>query len=717
MMKKPLLILLLLLSIGAMLISQERYEVHKTSFSSSKYDEFCPVIFQNQVIFCSNLEDELLITYQNGKNKGLYNMFMVGTGTDAEGSEPEVFSRNLITPYNDGPASFSPDGKTVVYSRNQDVNTKAKNIFDLSNNLGLYFAEFKDGEWTPSMEFPYNDPKYSNTTPCFGADGIFLYFGSDMPGGLGGADLYRSKLTDGVWGEPTNLGEVINTSGNEVYPFIAENGDLFFASDGHSGLGKKDIFLSRMSGQEWIPPIHLEAPINSNEDDFGLVTDWEFSNGYFSSSRDKTDDIYGFSTLIPQLFDCDTLKKNNYCFEFWDEQYPGIDSMPVVYEWVFSDGTKKRGLSVQHCLPGPGKHWAKLNIVDNTTSNTFFTQTSMDFELTDHVQAFIDSRGAGIVDNAMQFDGIRSNITDFTIEEYWWDFGDNSFDTGSNVEHAYQKAGSYTVRLGVKGSIEDDPNSEIRCVKKPISVFKDNQSLAMFLSGIQAPTIAEIDSSESDTEQIQNEFSVFEVNPEEEVFRVEVLASDDKLLIEDELFDPLRDQYDIKEFYLSTDSMYSYTVGEFSSLLNSFDVYQDVVQKGFSTANVKTYVLAELPTEVIAKINRDFAHFADANFEFNESNVSKNSYPILNRIAEIMEENPDLVLEIAAHTDNVGSFEFNLELSEKRAASIVNYLTSKGIENFRLVGKGYGESRPVATNSTEEGRMQNRRVEFIILNQ
>jgi outer membrane protein OmpA-like peptidoglycan-associated protein len=188
-------------------------------------------------------------------------------------------------------------------------------------------------------------------------------------------------------------------------------------------------------------------------------------------------------------------------------------------------------------------------------------------------------------------------------------------------------------------------------------------------------------------------------------------------LLDNTLFDPLREEYEIKEFYLPNDSLYSYTVGEHNSLLATYNVYSDVVEKGFTTAKVKTYILAELPTEVIAKINRDFAELADANFEFNDSEVSENSYPVLDRIVKIMVENPDLGMEIAAHTDNIGSFEFNMRLSQERAQSIVNYLVSKGIDKIRLVSKGYGESRPISSNSTEDGRMNNRRVEFIILNE
>jgi len=697
--------------------SQDRYEVSITGFSSKKYDEFCPVIYRDQIIFTSNRENELLVSYKSSKNRSLFTIYTVNADPENWNTIPGVFDRNLVTPYHDGPASFSPDGNRVVYSRNIDTKAKVKNVFDLNNTLGLFFAELSDGEWGNVTGFKYNSIEYSITTPCFSPDGQYLYFGSDMPGGFGGTDLYRSVYENGEWSEPVNLGETINTKGNEVSPFIAPNGDLFFASDGHKGLGKKDLFLSRLNDSQWITPVHLDAPINSKGDDFGLITDGEFSAGFFSSNRGRTDDIYQFSTLVPQLFNCDTLVENLYCYEFWDEMYPGMDSLPVDYEWEFSDGTKLRGLQVEHCLSGAGKYWARLNIIDNSTSNTFFTQTSMEFELEDHIQPFITSKEAGIVNAVLAFDGLKSNLPGYTIEEYIWDFDDGAYLTGVETGHQFSKTGVYGVKLGVKGHTEGSDGKETRCVIKPVTIVHDNQALAMFMAGIESPEMAESGTMERDTSATSQDFSVYDVNPEEEVFRVEVLASEEKMQLEDTIFDPLREDYEIKEFFLSEDSLYSYTVGEHNSLLETYGVYGDVVEKGFTSARVKTYVIAELPTEVIARINRDFAELADANFEFNQMEVSENSYPILDRVVRIMVENPDLAMEIAAHTDNIGSFEFNMELSQQRAESIVNYLVLKGVDKIRLVGKGYGESRPISTNSTEDGRMMNRRVEFIILNE
>jgi outer membrane protein OmpA-like peptidoglycan-associated protein len=657
-MKRPLLILSILIQlIPAKLVCQSHYKLSLAEFSTSSYDEFCPVIYKDQIVFCSNKEHELLITYQNTKNMSLFNLFSVGIDPLSDQKNSKIFSKNLLTPFNDGPAAFTQDGMLMVYSRNIDIKAKKKDIVDRNNNLGLFFTEWKDGEWIPTLAFPFNDSTYSITTPCFSKDGHFLYFGSDMPGGYGGADLYRSELVDGVWNKPINLGQLINTSGNEVYPYITEKGDLFFASDGHGGLGKKDIFLSIYSGMEWESPVHLEAPINSVEDDFALITNQEFTAGYLSSGRNKTDDIFQFTTLIPQLYSCDTMLENQYCFEFWDELYPGFDSLPVVYVWEFSDGVKKEGLTVEHCLPGAGKYWAKLDIIDSTTSNVFFTQSTMEFELEDYVQPFITSNDAAVVNSRMEFSGLHSNLPDFTIEAYIWDFGDGEYHRGPDTVHQYKKPGEYEVKMGLKGYTGAEGLQETRCVKKTVSIVPDNQAMAMHLSGIKTTAFVDPGSLEKDS----------------------------MILLDDPLF-------------------------------ATHSVYKDVVGKGFTKARIKTYVLATIPEEAIARINQDFSAFADANFEFNQSEVSEKSYVILDRIAKIMRENPDLILEIAAHTDNVGTSQYNLDLSQKRAQAIVSYLLSKGIENSRLIGKGYGESRPISSNNSVNGRLMNRRVEFIILN-
>jgi hypothetical protein len=457
------------------LSGQSRYAVQKLPFSSPRYDEFCPSIWEDQLIFCSNQEGAFLFTYQDSRNKGLFNIFTVSFDTLGGNSKPAVLSKALVTPFNDGPASFGPNGKQMAYSRNQEVDARLRNVFELSNRLGIYFAELENEVWVPKGEFPYNHPEYSLTTPCYSPDGRFLYFASDHPKGYGGSDLYRSEWNYGSWSEPQNLGPEINTEGNEAYPFIAANGDLYFASDGHGGLGGKDIFLTRLENGQWMRPIHLEYPINSEDDDFGLITNGDFSEGFLSTSRERSDDIYRFYTHIPQLFDCESMLTNNYCYEFWDEDFPGNDSLMLTHEWTFSDGTIKTGVTVSHCFPGAGPHWARLNIIDERTDTIFYTQSTMEVLIEDHEQPFITSETRGAVDAPMAFSGLSSNLPGFTVEQYIWEFGDGAFTEGAEVEHLYEKSGTYSVRLGLKGYMEGESEQQIRCVERKIEILNHPQ--------------------------------------------------------------------------------------------------------------------------------------------------------------------------------------------------------------------------------------------------
>jgi len=461
----------LLLLVQVNIPGQSRYAVQSLPLSTQDYDEFCPSLFGDTLLFSSNREDEFLWTYHDGNNKGLLNIFMLILNNDTAISKPSVLSKSLVTPFNDGPAAFSHDGKRIVYSRNQLVKARRRNIYKRSNPLGIYFADPGNGSWIPTDDFPYNHPEYSITTPCFGPEGRYLYFASDKPGGKGGTDLYSSEWKDGAWAEPVNLGSRINTEGNEVYPYVAANGDLFFASDGHGGLGGKDIFLSRKEGRQWMDPVHLEFPLNSEKDDFGLVTNEDFSQGYLSSNRERSDDIFRFYTHIPQLFDCDSMLSNNYCYEFWDEEFPGIDSLPVVYEWTFSDGTKAQGLRVTHCFPGAGAHWAELNIIDNRTDSTFYMQSAVEFEIEDHEQAYISHREVSEAGDSVVFSGLQSHVPGFQVEQYIWDFGDGGFAEGPEVGHGFSEAGTYMVKLGLKGRQEGSEDLQIRCVQKPVQIL------------------------------------------------------------------------------------------------------------------------------------------------------------------------------------------------------------------------------------------------------
>lgn len=213
--------------------------------------------------------------------------------------QAERGDRSLNSEYHEGPCDFFNNEESIIFTRN-GVGSLVYENADGVNRVHLYMADREGDKWVNLRAFPYNSGDYSTGHPAFVVLENILFFVSDMPGGFGGTDIYYSKYLDGLWGKPVNAGAEINTSGNEMFPFIDDNNQLYFASDGHPGLGGLDLFTVglSMNGKPEGMVHNLGTPINSKWDDFGILTNADFTSGYFSSNRkngNADDDIYSFS--------------------------------------------------------------------------------------------------------------------------------------------------------------------------------------------------------------------------------------------------------------------------------------------------------------------------------------------------------------------------------------------------------------------------------------
>ncbi|MFC3809048.1 OmpA family protein [Lacihabitans lacunae] len=214
--------------------------------------------------------------------------------------EPEIdeFSKALNTKYHEGPVTFFNDYKKLIFTRNNYNKGRSRKSESGVNMLKLYIATKKGSKWGDVKELPFNSDDYSTGHPALSTDNRKLYFVSDMAGGYGGTDIYVVDYKDGQWGSPVNLGREVNTEGNEMFPYMDEAGNFYFASDGHAGLGGMDIFYMEFrNGLPFGEVENLGYPINSTKDDFGLITRADRSSGYFSSNRKKgysDDNIYAF---------------------------------------------------------------------------------------------------------------------------------------------------------------------------------------------------------------------------------------------------------------------------------------------------------------------------------------------------------------------------------------------------------------------------------------
>lgn len=288
-----------------LLKDEGRYKINHLAINTNAED-FGPAYYNNQIVFASSRRkgSHPIKRIYNWNNKPFLDLYVADVAGE-ELKDPKRFSKKIDKKLHEGPATFANDGKMMAFTRN-NYDSKSK---DGIVKLEIFFMEKdKDGNWGEQKPFKLNSSEYSVGHPCLSADGNTMYFVSDMPGGLGGADLYVIKKDgSGNWGDPKNLGDKINTEGNEMFPYFEENnGFLLFASNGHLGLGGLDMFITPIRDDGTFGKVlNMGAPLNTQSDDFGLIIDNKMNKGYFSSNRSGgsgDDDIYAFQLLTPFSF-------------------------------------------------------------------------------------------------------------------------------------------------------------------------------------------------------------------------------------------------------------------------------------------------------------------------------------------------------------------------------------------------------------------------------
>jgi hypothetical protein len=364
-----------------------------------------------------------------------------------------LFSDNINTLFNEGPVCFYNQGANIVFTRNLKTNKKFGSYTKANNTMGLFFAEYYDNKWQNIVGFEYNSDEYTIMDPAISSDGKILYFASNMPGTYGGTDIFVCKFSYGRWGKPENLGSTINTNLNEAFPFLHSSGRLYFSSQGWNSKGGYDIFFSQEIDGKWIHPQSMKEPFNSNADDFGFIADEYLQKGFFSSNRGKSDDIYAFTSVISEFENCKQQEKNSFCYLFYENGTgEGDVTGSMRYEWDLGDGTKVRALQAQHCFEKIGTYKIQLNVIDSLTGAVLLNQAEYDFVVEEIEQPFITAPEIANVGESIQFDGKKSNMKNFKIAKYYWDFGDGLKGIGENVSHVFYDEGVYDVKLQLEST-------------------------------------------------------------------------------------------------------------------------------------------------------------------------------------------------------------------------------------------------------------------------
>jgi outer membrane protein OmpA-like peptidoglycan-associated protein len=276
-----------------LLDKRKMYDVKSLDISSDKSD-FGAVLYDNQLYFTSARNGS---RKEYGWNKEPFlDIYKADYNIDGTITNANTVSE-LNSKYHDGPVTISNDGTIVYFSsdsfKESTFEKDKKNNLKLSRN-NLYVSTKDNGKWGKIISLPFNSKEYSTSNPSLSRDGKTLYFSSDMPGGIGGVDIWKVAVNsaDNSYGNPENLGAKINTEGNESFPFIADdNATLYFASSGKPGLGGLDIFQIDLSkGTE---AINIGKPVNTEKDDFGFTFNKTKNIGFFASNRNGNDDIFG----------------------------------------------------------------------------------------------------------------------------------------------------------------------------------------------------------------------------------------------------------------------------------------------------------------------------------------------------------------------------------------------------------------------------------------
>lgn len=286
-----------------------RYNI-KSLDMNSEYSDYGATIYNNELIFTSAKDTGNLAkkvhTWTGDSFTSLYAATLDEEGTPGK---PKRFAREIKTKFNESTPVFSSDGQTMYFTRNNFNKGKRGKDANRTTLLKIYKATLENQKWDKVEELSFNSDYYSTAHPALTADGKWMYFASDRENGKGQSDLYKVAVNaDGSFGQPINLGDAINTEGRESFPFITQDNELYFSTDGRPGLGGLDVYATKINADGSFTEVqNIGAPANTSLDDFAYYIDSKSRRGFLSSNRLEgigNDDIYSFLETRKLSLEC-----------------------------------------------------------------------------------------------------------------------------------------------------------------------------------------------------------------------------------------------------------------------------------------------------------------------------------------------------------------------------------------------------------------------------
>ncbi len=287
-----------------------KFQLSDINVNSSSSD-FAPSFHNDELVFASSRANSSINKVIHEWNeKPFLDLYTVTANHNTVGGDLnglEKVKGKVNTKFHESSSVFTNDGKEMYFTRNNYTDQRLKQNEHGTTLLKIYRSRLEKGKWSKAEELPFNSDSYSVAHPAISADGQKLYFASDMPGGKGLSDLYVVDINGDDFGIPRNLGSKINTEGRETFPYISDSGRMYFASDGHIGLGGLDVFVAIPTMNGFEKPLNVGEPVNSPYDDFTFILNENTKIGYFASNRPGgkgDDDIYSFLQIEDLITRC-----------------------------------------------------------------------------------------------------------------------------------------------------------------------------------------------------------------------------------------------------------------------------------------------------------------------------------------------------------------------------------------------------------------------------
>ena len=634
---------------------------------NSPHLDFSPIPYKGGIVFTSTRGRETTKMIDQWTNDNFSDLFYAEKDGNGQFKKPIVFEGRINEKFHDGTATFDKSGTRMYFSRNSE----GKNSKEV-NDLKIYSADLVEGVWTNIKAASFNDAEFATCHPTLSPDGRYLYFSSNRPGGIGGMDLYVVNKRGNSWSTPRNLGPTVNTPSNEIFPFTNKKDELFFASNGHQGMGGLDIYNVKKYNGDWQPVENLGAPFNSIKDDFGFSQMNNGKEGYFSSNRGNGvggDDIYQWQS--------DELISST------------MDNTNIIA--VIDEATGAR-------IPA-----AMVTITEGVANK--MAEATDDEELSDMISFLTDNKG-------MVSPSFAAGQT-YTIS-----VNKPGYATYKKVVTAYDllKAREWTVAIAKRDGVVLD--GSVLNKKYDHAVPNAVVTLFNYCTGEKEKILSDSDGKFSFFLDCKCDY---EVLGEKERF-----TADKKTIstinINCEDSPPIT-----TTLLLNIGSAPRTTNTSRSAPINS-SAPTRVVSKPVATP-VSTSVnkiapviknLSDLSTDNLDLSVGNIITLDNLYYDYDKFFIRPDAAKELNRIVDIMKQYPTLELELSSHTDSRGRKGYNQTLSQKRAEVAVNYIISKGVSRSRLVARGLGEDQlrnhcADDTYCSEAEHQENRRTEVRVL--